>query len=425
MQRSRRSFVVAALVIAAGGMVMAQKAPPRPAKKTVAATPAATVSGKPLSANAQKALRWLANAQNPNGGWSEGEEAPGMRQSRAETAVTRDGVADPCNVADTSMAALALLRSGSTPKSGPYAAHIRRAVDYVTAEIGRSDAASLYVTDARNTRLQMKLGPYIDTFLSSLLLAEVKGHMPEAKSEKRVVAALDKVLGKMERNQKQDGTWDDKGWAPALSQSVAAKAVNRAAQKGAKVNEKVRSRTETYARGNFDARSGGFGGGGSAGVDLYASASGVGALQDSDNTNQAREKTARFQLSRAKTEPERRAARQTLDGIAANRKDLAAAQSAIVRKMEDKQFVAGFGSNGGEEFLSYMQLGESLRARGGTEWRKWDQSMTANMNRIQNEDGSWSGDHCITGRTFCTASALMVLTVDRAPLPVAAKIGRR
>ena len=51
--------------------------------------------------------------------------------------------------------------------------------------------------------------------------------------------------------------------------------------------------------------------------------------------------------------------------------------------------------------------------------------MTANMNRIQNEDGSWSGDHCITGRTFCTASALMVLTVDRAPVPVAAKIVRR
>ena len=40
-----------------------------------------------------------------------------------------------------------------------------------------------------------------------------------------------------------------------------------------------------------------------------------------------------------------------------------------------------------------------------------------NMERIQNADGSWSGHHCITGRTFCTAAALLVLVVDRAPRP--------
>ena len=39
--------------------------------------------------------------------------------------------------------------------------------------------------------------------------------------------------------------------------------------------------------------------------------------------------------------------------------------------------------------------------------------------RTQNPDGSWSGDHCITGRTFCTSSALMVLMTDRAAKPVA------
>ena len=51
--------------------------------------------------------------------------------------------------------------------------------------------------------------------------------------------------------------------------------------------------------------------------------------------------------------------------------------------------------------------------------------MTSNLERIQNKDGSWSGHHCITGRTFCTAAALLVLTVDRAPIPLAAKIHRR
>jgi hypothetical protein len=48
--------------------------------------------------------------------------------------------------------------------------------------------------------------------------------------------------------------------------------------------------------------------------------------------------------------------------------------------------------------------------------------MTENLNRIQDKDGGWSGHHCITGRTFCTATALLVLMADRAPVPLAAKI---
>ena len=93
--------------------------------------------------------------------------------------------------------------------------------------------------------------------------------------------------------------------------------------------------------------------------------------------------------------------------------------------MDDKQFISGFGSNGGEEFLSYMNIGESFVVKGGKEWQNWDRSITANLNRIQNANGTWTGHHCITGRTFCTAAALMVLTTDRAPVPVAGEIKRR
>ena len=46
--------------------------------------------------------------------------------------------------------------------------------------------------------------------------------------------------------------------------------------------------------------------------------------------------------------------------------------------------------------------------------------MTENLERMQNADGSWAGHHCITGRTFCTATALLVLMGDRAPEPSAA-----
>jgi hypothetical protein len=81
--------------------------------------------------------------------------------------------------------------------------------------------------------------------------------------------------------------------------------------------------------------------------------------------------------------------------------------------------------HGSEEFLSYMLVSESLVVKGGAEWDKWDTAMTHNLNRVQNGDGSWTGHHCITGRTFVTSSALLVLTADRAPVPIAAQMGRR
>ena len=89
-----------------------------------------------------------------------------------------------------------------------------------------------------------------------------------------------------------------------------------------------------------------------------------------------------------------------------------------MQRFQDDKFVSGFGSNGGEEFLSYLNIGESLVVDGGERWEQWDQKMTENLNRIQNNDGSWTGHHCITGRTFCTATALLTLMGDRTPVPV-------
>src|SRR4029453_9693194 len=77
------------------------------------------------------------------------------------------------------------------------------------------------------------------------------------------------------------------------------------------------------------------------------------------------------------------------------------------------RYVAGFGNNGGEEFLSYLNLGESMGERGGKDWEDWRAKMQSTLCSAQNEDGSWAGQHCITGRTFCTSSALLTLLVDR------------
>ena len=64
-----------------------------------------------------------------------------------------------------------------------------------------------------------------------------------------------------------------------------------------------------------------------------------------------------------------------------------------------------------------MNISETLVVKGGKEWLAWDKGITESLVRVQDKDGGWSGQHCITGRTFCTATALLTMMADRAPIP--------
>ncbi len=442
-------------------LVAAADEPPRPIdspKKDGEARPqgaagvwTTAVKPKDLSSHVTKGLAWLVENQHPNGGWSQGEESAQMGGDKR--------FRDTSDVADTCIAALALLRAGNTPQHGPYKDSVAKAVRYVRQQVEASDNESLAVSDVKGTRVQMKLGPNIDTFLASLFLAEVKGQMQDQAGNQDVDVALNKVLSKIKKHQKADGTWDNRtGWAPILAQSVGGKGLNRAAQAGASVPAEVLARTENFAvaateraatavtvasapareRG-VDIRSleratsgpatgrmmAGMAGGlvtdGAAGVELYARASNLSVLQDSVNTYGFQETKLREKLDTAKTDEDRKSAQEGLTRIERGRKAHQESQKALLGRLDDAAFVAGFGSNGGEEYLSYMNISESLVLKGGLDWKRWDDAMASNLNRVQNDDGSWSGHHCITGRTFCTSSALLVLMADRTPVPVAGK----
>jgi hypothetical protein len=329
------------------------------------------------------------------------------------------------NVADTCMVVMALYRAGSTPKAGPYKDNIIKAIDFVCDQIQRSDSKDLYITDLKGTRTQTKLGSYIDTFMAAQMLAEMKNQMPDDASIAKVGDSLARVIKKIEINQKDNGQWvSDGGWAPALAQFQCSKALNVAVQNGAQVDEKVRIKAEGYARAEFaNSSSSGRASEGSAGVPLYGTGGQVAAMQASANSNhQMKEHLEEVAASPTTSPALALDAKEQLRRIADNDKDLAAAQDVVINQMQDKRFIAGFGSNGGEEFLSYLNIGESLILKGGDAWEKWDRSITENLNNFQNADGSWSGQHCITGRTFCTAAALQVLTIDRAPQSASPKI---
>ena len=370
------------------------------------------VEPKPLSEQVMLGVQWILGHQLDGGGWGQGEESIQMGGGGA--------MKGKANVADTCVALLTLIRAGGTPSDGPFALPIYRGLSYLFDQIEAAPSEGLTITDVQGTRVQGKLGPYIDTFLTSVVLPEVKGEMPDATSEARLASALGKVLNKIAQNQKQDGTWDNNGWAPVLAQSMAAKGMGRASQVGVQVDEDAMRRIEEYSKNQVQ-EGGGFAGPGAAGIALYAGAANLSTLQDSANSNDKKENEWRdIAQSADASEDVREHARQELKRIADTRVACDNIQASLVDKLNDPAFVAGFGSNGGEEFLSYMNIAESLVLKGGDDWARWDDGMSRNLNRIQNKDGSWTGHHCITGKNFCTASALLVLMADRTPVPAEA-----
>lgn len=364
------------------------------------------VDPKPLSDTVKRGLAWLVQHQLDNGSWGQGDEAAGMRGS-----ATNAGA----NVADSSMALIALLRAGHTPRSGEYAKAVAKGLDYVLSEIEQSDDGSLYVTAVRGTRVQTKIGQYADTFAAMMMLTEARGTGRDGVSNARIDAALKKVIKKVEKNQRDNGSWDDNGWAPVLSQAIAAKGLNRAAQGGLDVSKTVLTRVEASAK------AGGMSGRGSAGVMLYGAAADSSTVRDDAATKRGKAEAMKAKARHYSPEMKSPDAPTPAEIAVAEKEaklaeDAAVAnERALVARFEDKSFVAGFGNNGGEEYLSYLLISETMVQKGGAEWVKWDNAIGTLVGKVQNEDGSWTGHHCITGRTFCTAAALLVLMGDRTP----------
>ncbi len=398
------------------------------------ATTRKTTKPKELCDAVKKGLEYLVGQQHENGGFGQGG---GWRLSGEGGSGRLEGndIKDPPDMGNTCVAALTLFRAGNTPKDGKYSKQLLKAIEFIETLVEEADKDSLYVTPIRDTQLQSKIGHYVDTFLTALVLSELKGQMPDKKSEDRLFAALNKTIGKIEANQQADGTFvGNSGWASVLSQGLCSKALSRASQKGVAVKSETLKRdldqsvaqlstttpgVTTAVDGPGVGRAAALGSAkGDAGVELYSLAANGGRVQDTVNANQIRKKKATEVVSSptadAKTKEE---AKLELKEVEEAEVVNAEATSKLMANLGETKFLRGFGNNGGEEFLSYMNISETLFAQGGEAWEKWDRQVSETVSKVQNEDGSWSGHHCITGRTFCTASALLTMMADRTPLP--------
>jgi len=374
----------------------------------------------PVDAAVSRGLKWLVSTQGKDGGWG---------QDGGETTYVRQGERLESNgndVANTAVVAEALLHTGSTPTHGPYREPLARAVDFILAHVEKSPVDGLAVTDLQGTQIQRKLGPYIDTFMAAKLLAELDGDMGSTQTNARVRQDLQKCVAKIEKSQLKDGSWNIAGgWAPVLGTSMASQSLAIAQAKGVADTKVAMAKVSEYSKKQFappagavgsaagggvgSGSGGGYGPGVSAGISggVPASTMTVAVMADSASAGVALYQGAQALEQLTRTDKDR--------------KENAAQIKAINSALANEKFVSGYGSIGGEEFFSWLNVSESLRRTGGPDWQKWNGEMKTKLVKLQNDDGTWAGHHCITGRVAVTSAAILLLRADREPSPDAPK----
>jgi len=305
----------------------------------------------------EKGNRWLVKAINSDGG-------AGL------------DVGTPSDVACTSVVGMAFLSQGNTPQEGKYKTKQKQLTRFLLGRVeNMSSSGSL-----QNSRSQIEgdLGPFATHFFCTMFLSQAMGEAPDLDRLSTAIGRLEKYISS---NQHRDGSWGQDAWAPLLATSCGWLSLRAASFAGNKVSGSSKNAGEFLIRKM--PRLGRKWGSGSWYHRLYGTAAGLRVL---------------YSLGR---DTESKATRALEDVLA------------LVEKGNRT-----FGGAGGEEYLTFHLMTEMLMQKGGRDWKRWYPVVRDKLLKVQNRDGSWTGHHCITSRTFSTACAMMVLSAPNRYLPI-------
>lgn len=355
-----------------------------------------------------KGLSWLLKAQQQDKGWGAGSHS--LQHIRDPHAVATDP-------ATTAMVGMALLRTGSTLDRGPYSQQVTDVLDYLLNAVESTPTNQLKITKLDGTQIQTKLGENIDAVLASQFFNNVLELEDLSESAaQRVKAALSACVDRIQSNQNMDGSLSGDGWAGVLQSSLANNALEAAVLNEIVVEADALERSRAYQEKNFDATSGKVNTERGAGIVLYSVSGSIRA-----SAKQARKAKKLLEEAKERGEIDDKAeVNETLLQEIGVDEDEAAKLANSYRvyqvgkdRAQEQEVLNGFGNNGGEEFLSFLQTGESMVIAGGEDWKTWYDDTAGRILHIQNNDGSWNGHHCITSPVFCTATCLLILSIDQ------------
>lgn len=294
-------------------------------------------------------------------------------------AIRRDGgvgvdIGAPPDIGCTAIVGLALLSQGSSPIGGEHAQEVDRILGFILRAVAQMPNNN--ITSETGTLLQRKVGDQVHTFLAALFLSQVIG---DCHDEDEVKAALEKLTHVIATHQQKDGTWGSQSWAPMLGTVTGWIALRSAFSAGFKVEASAEKTADALLKQIKELR------GQNQGWmhNLYKNTCGIRVLY-----SMGREKDAIYQES----------IKEVLQLVKAN----------------DQAFQQA----GGEDYIAFHFITECMMHQTNGLWEEWYPMMRDKLVRHQNADGSWTGHHCITCRTFCTACALLTLQAPKRYLAI-------
>ncbi len=353
-----------------------------------------------------RGLKWIAQAQHASGGWGAGSH---HRQDILDPHAVE---ADP---ATTAMVAMALLRTGSTLNKGEYSTELTKALNYILTTVESTSVSQLKITHLSGTQIQTKLGDNIDAVLTAQFLSNMLNELSENDDlHSSVKAALATCVNKIQRAQDVDGSLKGSGWAGVLQSSLATTALEAADYQGVAVDDEALEKAREYQKGNYNAATGDVKTDKGAGIVLYSVS---GSVRSSAKDARRVKEELKAAKENGKLAADEEVSVENLMEIGYSRDEAMKYNTAYEvyesskNKAQEDRVMSGFGNNGGEEFLSYLQTGESLIINQDEEWKGWYENTSERLISIQNNDGSWNGHHCITSPVFCTATTLLTLSI--------------
>jgi hypothetical protein len=356
-----------------------------------------------VNQNLDKAVIWLAQMQNNDGGFSSAARCQPNDRSDAAT---------------TAIAAMAFLRHGKNDPNYKYADKLKSAKDYLMKSVMATppDGSNIMNQSRGQTQIQRKLGRNIDLILATQFLSNLLQSTDKDDSEyEDIFNHVNRAIDGMQQMQTKNGSFKSAGWAGVLQSALANNALEVATHKGAWVEESILDKSRNYHKSNFNPTTSSVRTNDGAGVMLYAVASTIRAT--AKESRKAKE-IIQHGITKGILGLN---AKVTVDNLKiCGLKDNESLKlytahniyTAAKIKSQETKVQNGFGNNGGEEFLSHLQAGESFVLAKESDWKEWYENMSTQLNSAQKQDGYWEGHHCITSPVFCTATNILILSIQ-------------
>ena len=302
-----------------------------------------------------KGLDWLEKTQNGDGGCG-------------------IDIGQESDIGTTATVGLALMANGATPIEGVGSGMLRRIKRYLmiqTESMPQND-----ITAKTGTQLQNKIGRHAHSFFAGLFFSQIMG---QGENTGPIRLALKRVVSAIVRAQDEKGSWGSQSWAPVLGTVMGWVSLRSAHSAGLAVGaapQKTARHLMTQMKSNLNGNQGWM-------HTLYKNATGIRVLYEMEQEE--------------------------------NPVAVKAFQEVLRVITKDN---TPFTQAGGEEFLAFHLITETMLKKGGDDWNAWFPVVRDKIVNVQNRDGSWTGHHCITSPTFCTAASILVLTSPYRFLPI-------